>query len=270
MSAGTERCGRAASLRAIVARIVAADADERRDILKGLPEAVLRGLIEDWEGWAHAGQTPGGDDWSIWLIRAGRGFGKTRAGAEWVQAYARANVTAQIALVGATLDDARQVMVEGPSGLIATCRDGETWAWRRDRGEFRFASGAVGFVYSAETPDKLRGPEHDAAWCDELAKWRYGEAAWDNLRMGLRLGDRPRIVVTTTPRPTMLMRKVMALPETVETRGGTAANPHLAAGFAAAMAREYGGTRLGRQELEGEMMADVVGALWRSSSSGRC
>jgi len=262
VSAGTERCGRAASLRAIVARIVAADADERRDILKGLPEAVLRGLIEDWEGWAHAGQTPGGDDWSIWLIRAGRGFGKTRAGAEWVQAYARANVTAQIALVGATLDDARQVMVEGPSGLIATCRDGETWAWRRDRGEFRFASGAVGFVYSAETPDKLRGPEHDAAWCDELAKWRYGEAAWDNLRMGLRLGDRPRIVVTTTPRPTMLMRKVMALPETVETRGGTAANPHLAAGFAAAMAREYGGTRLGRQELEGELVDDLDQALW--------
>lgn len=249
-------------LRAIVEAIGRDDPARRERTLRGLPEAVLRALQEHWPVWAHAGQTPDRDDWSIWLIRAGRGFGKTRAGAEWVQAYARAHVSARIALVGATLDDARRVMVEGPAGLIATSRANERWRWRRDRGEFAFHDGAVATVYSAEAPEALRGPQHDAAWCDELAKWRYGDAAWDNLRMGLRLGDAPRIVVTTTPRPVPLMRRVMALPGLVETRGHTADNPHLAPGFAAGLHADYGGTRLGRQELEGEMVDDLADALW--------
>jgi len=154
------------------------------------------------------------------------------------------------------------VMVEGESGLIAVAQAGETYRWRRDAGEFVFDSGARAFVYSAEAPEKLRGPEHHAAWCDELAKWRYGDATWDNLMMGLRVGDRPRVLVTTTPRPVPLMRRLLALPGLYESRGGTGENPFLPASFVAAMTQTYAGTRLGRQELDGELIDDVEGALW--------
>lgn len=230
--------------------------------IQRMPEAGRRALYEEWPIWAHDGQTPERDDWGLWLIRAGRGFGKTRAGAEWVQAYARANVTARIALVGGTADEVRQVMIEGPSGLIATSRHGDRTVWRRDAGEFTFDSGARAFVYSAEAPDKLRGPEHHAAWCDELAKWRRGDATWDNLMMGLRLGPRPQVVVTTTPQPTPLMRRVMARKGGVETRGKTSDNPHLADAVKADLVEAYGGTRLGRQELDGELVDDLANALW--------
>ena len=247
---------------AVLEALAAVDPQDQRFIVEGLPRYMLRTLHDAWPAWAHAGQLPGHDDWSVWLIRAGRGFGKTRAGAEWVQAYARANVKARIALVGGTVDDVRKVMIEGESGLLAVARHGEDCRWCPDRGEFTFHDGAVAYVYSAGAPDALRGPQHDAAWCDELAKWRYGDAAWDNLRMGLRLGDRPRIVVTTTPRPNNLMRRVMALPGLVETLGATRDNPHNAPGYAAGMEADYGGTRLGRQELEGELVDDLANALW--------
>ena len=134
--------------------------------------------------------------------------------------------------------------------------------WNRERGEVLFPSGARAYLFSAASPDSLRGPQHHAAWCDELAKWRYGDAAWDNLVMGLRLGDRPRVVVTTTPAPVPLMRKVMALPDCVETRGGTRDNPHLPDVFIEAVEATYAGTRLGRQELDGELLEDHEGALW--------
>lgn len=230
--------------------------------LRRLTDGAQRALEADWATWAHPGQRVGHDDWDVWLIRAGRGFGKTRAGAEWVQAYARANRQARIALVGGTVDEVCKVMVEGPAGLIQTCRHGERWTWRRDKGEFVFGSGAKAFVYSAEAPDKLRGPEHHAAWCDELAKWRYGDQTWSNLRMGLRVGTRPQIVVTTTPRPTVLMRRVMVARGLVETRGRTRDNPHLAPAVAAELEEDYGGTRLGRQELDGELVDDLAEALW--------
>jgi phage terminase large subunit-like protein len=258
--AGEEGAGEA--IRGLVERLALASPLDRVATLRHLPEPVRRALYDHWPAWAHPGQAPGHDDWPLWLIRAGRGFGKTRAGAEWVQAYARAHVTARIALVGGTAADVAQVMVEGASGLIATTRHGERWTWRRDMGEFTFASGARAFVYSAEAPERLRGPEHDAAWCDELAKWRYGEATWDNLMLGLRLGARPQVVVTTTPRPTPLMRRVMGVPGAVETRGGTQDNPHLPAAFRAQMEALYGGTRLGRQELAGELVDDLANALW--------
>ena len=153
-------------------------------------------------------------------------------------------------------------MVEGPSGLIALCRHGEGYEWRSGIGEFTFSSGAKAFVYSAEAPEKLRGPEHHAAWCDELAKWRYGEATWDNLMLGLRLGERPQVVVTTTPQPNNLMRRVMAIRGVLETRGGTYDNPHLAAAYIATVKERYAGTRFGRQELDGELIEDVAEALW--------
>lgn len=269
MAPGAERIAATggAMLRPALRRLAALGAVNYVPFVRRLSEPERRALDVHWPLWAHDGQLPDRDDWpgsgwDLWLIRAGRGFGKTRAGAEWVHAYARANRGARIALVGGTADDVRQVMVEGPSGLIETCRHGEEWTWRRDMGEFTFDSGAKAFVYSAENPERLRGPEHHAAWCDELAKWRYGEATWSNLRMGLRIGVRPQIVVTTTPRPTVLMRRVMVAPGLVETRGRTADNPHLAPAVAAALWADYGKTRLGRQELSGELVDDLANALW--------
>jgi len=232
--------------------------------LQGLSGAERRELEGRWWRWAHPGQHAPGGDWRIWLIRAGRGFGKTRAGAEWVSAVARSHPDARIALVGATIEDVRRVMIEGTSGLLAVARDHEETRWFVDSGEVHFGSGARAFVYSAEAPEKLRGPEHGFAWCDELAKWRAraGDAAWDNLLMGLRQGADPRVVVTTTPRPVKLMRRVMATPGCRETMGRTRDNPHLPKSFVEAMLADYAGTRLGRQELDGEMIDDVAGALW--------
>lgn len=227
-----------------------------------LSAAQRHALLIDFEAWGHGGQLPPGDDWRVWLIRAGRGFGKTRAGAEWIAAFAQARPDAHIALVAATQDDARRIMVEGESGLLAVARHHGAVEWVGSRGELTFPSGATATTYSAARPDSLRGPQHHAAWCDELAKWPYGDATWDNLVMGLRAGERPRVVVTTTPAPVPLMRKVMALPDCAETRGKTQDNPHLPDVFTEAMEATYGGTRLGRQELEGELLEDHEGALW--------
>lgn len=246
----------------VTSRLAGLSSQDRRWVLQGLTSPEKRALVEYWPSWAHLGQIapPGG--WRIWLIRAGRGFGKTRAGAEWISELARQKPGARIALVGGTIDDVQRVMIEGQSGLIAVAKAGESYVWRRDAGEFDFASGARAFVYSAEAPEKLRGPEHHAAWCDELAKWREGDRAWDNMLLGLRLGDHPRVLVTTTPRSNALMRRVLAIPGLVESIGRTRDNPHLPDAFVAAMDDLYGGTRLGRQELDGEMIDDVPGALW--------
>ncbi|HEX8300747.1 MAG TPA: terminase family protein [Sphingomonas sp.] len=235
-------------------------------LVRQMPAGHLRTLNEWWEFWAHEGQLWPKGDWRIWLIQAGRGFGKTRAGAEWVSRIARERPKARIALVGANFDEARRVMVEGPAGLLAMARDGERPRWLKKAGELHFDSGAIATVFSAEAPDGLRGPEHDAAWCDELGKWRggplaRGELAWDNLMMGLRSG-RAQVVVTTTPRTTQLMQRVKAMQGVRETRGRTLDNPHLPASFIDAMVAEYGGTRKGRQELDGELLDDIVGALW--------
>jgi phage terminase large subunit-like protein len=225
--------------------------------LKGLPAPVRRQLAEGWWGRWHPGQMPLGDDgeptrdWSVWLLRAGRGFGKTRAGAEWVWARARENAGARIALVGANMDDVVKVMVEGPGGIRASAGTGESATWVASRWRVDFSTGACAFAYSAERPEKLRGPEHDFAWCDELAKWTHADATWDNLRLGLRLGERPQTVITTTPRAIPLLKRIRALPGFVETLGRTSDNRHSAADFRAAVYATYGGTRLGRQELEG-------------------
>ncbi len=156
--------------RGLLVRLARLSAADRLAVLRALPEPELRAFHESWAIWAMPGQREPEADWHVWLIRAGRGFGKTRAGAEWVSAVARATPGARIAMVGGTADDVRKVMVEGESGLIAVAQAGETYRWRRDAGEFVFDSGARAFVYSAEAPEKLRGPEHHAAWCDELAK----------------------------------------------------------------------------------------------------
>lgn len=247
----------------IIDRLIALPPRERRSALLAMTPMQRREFRDRWAAWAHAGQLAPPGDWRVWLIRAGRGFGKTRAGAEWIGALARSMPEARVALVGATPDDVREVMIEGPSGLIALAREHEPLEWRATTGVVRWPNGATASVYAASGPEKLRGPEHHLAWCDELGKWgRGGEAAWDNLMLTMRLGDRPRVLVTTTPRPTRLMRRVMALPGVVETRGSTRDNPHLPDSFVAAMTESYAGTMLGRQELEGELIDEVTGALW--------
>lgn len=266
-----EAIGAGRHCRAEIERLACLSELQRMLVLAKLPRALHVELKERWHAWAHAGQLAPPGDWRVWLIRAGRGFGKTRAGSEWVSAMARAMPGARFALVGATLDEARRVMVEGNAGLLAVARGDEKLEWRASRGELVFPSGARAQIFSADAAEGLRGPEHHLAWCDELGKWgRSGEAAWDNLIMGLRLGERPRALVTTTPRPTRLMRRVMALPGTVETCGRTRDNPHLPVSFVEAMEAEYGGTRLGRQELDGELIEEIAGALWTRATIEGC
>jgi phage terminase large subunit-like protein len=252
-----------ASDRRLLAELHALPPGEQARVLRSLPDNHHRELQARWSLWAHQGQVQPPGDWRVWLIRAGRGFGKTRAGAEWVSGLARHRPGVRIALVSGTIDDARGVMVEGPSGVLSVLRGHDPPRWRASAGVLTLRNEAQIAIYSAQAPEKLRGPEHDFAWCDELGKWgRGGEAAWDNLLLGLRLGEQPRVLVTTTPRPNALMRRVMAMPDLAETSGRTRDNPHLPDSFIDAVEAQYAGTRLGRQELGGELVDDVAGALW--------
>jgi phage terminase large subunit-like protein len=245
------------------ARVLGSDPAAWERFVGGLPGPVQRAMAYDFFGWqAHGGQSEPAGAWAIWLMMAGRGFGKTRAGAEWVSARARETPGARIALVGATVDEVAKVMIEGPSGLIAVARDEEEMLWVPTQGVVSFAGGAQAFVYSAAAAEKLRGPEHHFAWADELAKWEAADAALDNLMMGMRLGENPRVVVTTTPRGVGALRRLRAMPGVVETGGATAQNRHLPGAFKAWVEATYGGTRLGRQELEGVLFEAPEGALF--------
>ena len=250
--------------RELVRRMGQLAPEERRMLLGGTKAEIALGLDCGWPFWAHDGQKPPNDAWTIWVMLAGRGFGKTRTGAEYVSAFARENRDARIALVAATPDEARRVMIDGRSGLLAVARpdERERMAWEPSRGRLVFASGAEAQVFSGAHADGLRGPEHHFAWCDELAKWKQAEAAWDNLMLGLRAGDRPRALVTTTPRPVPALKRILALKDTVLTGGATRSNPHLPDSFIAAVEAVHAGTRFGRQELEGALIDDVEGALW--------
>lgn len=208
--------------------------------------------------------------WRTWVLIGGRGSGKTRAGAEWVHALAscpgghgggRAKPL-RIALVAETLSDAREVMIDGVSGILKVARH-ERPRFEASRRRLIWSSGAVAQIFSSEDPDSLRGPQFDIAWCDELAKWRHVQETWDMLQFGLRLGARPRVLVTTTPKPLKLLKALMNEPTTVTRRMRTADNAgNLAPDFMQAMAERYGGTRLGRQELDGEMIEDREDGLW--------
>lgn len=252
-------------------RLVAMTPEDRAEAMREMTEPMQRELAGYWWLWAQRGQHAPPGDWRVWLIRAGRGFGKTRAGSEWLHGLAKAMPDGRFALVGATIDEVRRVMVEGQSGLIATAPPEARVKWTSTTGEVEFASGAIAYSYSAASPEALRGPEHHYAWCDELGKWAPGGmAAWDNLILGLRLGTRPQVLVTTTPRTTRLMKKVMSLPSMIEARGATWQNAFLPASFVQAMEEEHGGTRLGRQELEGELVEDLEGALWTRATIEAC
>ncbi len=206
-------------------------------------------------------------------MMAGRGFGKTRAGAEWVHALVRsAEAPIQIALVAATVEEARRVMVEGPSGLLAVAaHPAERPRFEPSLRRVTFPDGSEAFLYSGASPAALRGPQHCFAWCDELAKWRHPEATWDMLQFGLRVGTRPRALVTTTPRSgSAALTRILAGAGVVETGGATGLNPHLPEAYLEAVTAAYGGTELGRQEIEGVLAADVAGTLWRRALIEAC
>ena len=239
--------------------------------VNNLRDPNLDALLTHWPFWAQAGQRAPGGFWRTWLMLAGRGFGKTRSGAEWVREQAQAgNGDTRIALIAATIDDARAIMVEGDSGLLAIAPDGERPLWEPGRGRLIWPSGAQAAVFSAANPESLRGPQHHFAWADELTKWAYPDESWANLQMGLRLGDDARTVATTTPRPTQLIRTLRSDAATVVTGGSTHDNAFLARQFTLEMTRLYGGTRLGRQEIDGALIDDIEGALWTRAGIEAC
>lgn len=236
---------------------------ERARILGLMSDEQIKALQWDWRARARPNQIAPAGDWSTWLVNAGRGFGKTRTGAEWVREEEKAGRATRIALIAETAKDARDVMVEGPSGLLACYPPDERPTYEPSKARVTFRSGAVATLFNATEPDQLRGPQFDCAWCDELAKWRHARETWDMLQFGLRLGTRPRVVVTTTPRPTPVVRELVADPLTVITRGSTFDNAgNLAAPFLRTIRAKYEGTRLGRQELNAEILDDLPGALW--------
>lgn len=223
----------------------------------------LTQIAFDWSFWRRPDQAEPTGDWRCWLLLAGRGFGKTRAGAEWVRARAEADGRLRIALVAATMADARAIMVEGESGLLSIAPEDMRPHFEPSLHRLIWPNGAIAKLYSAAEPEGLRGPEHHFAWADECAKWDNADAVWDNMAMSLRLGTAPQVIATTTPRPVPLIRRLMAEQRVVTTRGRMADNAlNLANPFVAAMQSVYAGTRLGRQELDGELIEDVDGALW--------
>ncbi|HYZ49209.1 MAG TPA: terminase family protein [Sphingomonas sp.] len=244
--------------------------EERERIYAGMDGPTRKAVDRDFDEWALLGQHPPRGDWRVWLILAGRGYGKTRAGAEWVTKLARRSGRRHIAIVGATMDEARSVMIEGPSGLLACADPRRMLKWEPSLNRLTYKTGVVAQLFSAENPDGLRGPEHQYAWCDELAKWTYPDATWSNLMFGLRQGKDQRVLVTTTPRPIPLLKTLIDDPATVRTGGGSADNLYLPKSFLNAVRTRYAGTHLGRQELDGELIEDVEGALWTRGLLEKC
>ncbi len=215
-------------------------------------------------------------DWRTWVIMGGRGAGKTRAGAEWVRVQVEGSlprdpgVMKRIALVGETIEQVREVMVFGESGILACSPPDRRPEWQATRKRLVWPNGATAQVFSAHEPEALRGPQFDGAWVDELAKWKKGQETWDMLQFCLRLGDQPRAVVTTTPRNVGVLKTILANSSTVTTHAPTEANrAYLAASFLEEVRGRYAGTRLGRQELDGVLLEDAEGALWSSAALER-
>lgn len=257
------------------AYLLGLELSERQQLLTKMSKRQHQSLRHHWQLWAHAGQLPPEGEWQCWLVMAGRGFGKTRAGAEWVRAIAQADPDARIALVGATLGEARSVMVEGESGLLAIAPRGLRPKFEPSRRLLTWPNGAQAMLYSAGEPESLRGPQQSHAWCDEIAKWDNAggkaEAAWDNLQLGLRLGRQPQVIATTTPRAVPLVKRLLEPGMAQVTRGSTYANKaNLAVGFVRAVQRQYGKSLLGRQELDGELLEDIEGALWTRALLEAC
>ena len=257
------------ALRSGAALLASAPPEAREAFLNELSGEELAALPWLFEFWALPHQLPPEGDWRTWVILGGRGAGKTRAGAEWVRAEVEGarpgdpGRARRVALVAETIDQAREVMVFGESGILASSPPDRRPAWEATRKRLLWPNGAVAQLYSAHEPDSLRGPQFDAAWADELAKWKKADEAWSMLQFALRLGDHPRAVVTTTPRNRAVLKTMLAVSSTVLTRAPTEANrANLSESFLSEVYTRFGGTRLGRQELEGELVDEVDGALW--------
>ncbi|WP_448582291.1 DNA-packaging protein [Thermaurantiacus sp.] len=252
-------------------RLAVLPPDARAACLANVPVQDQLRLLADWRFRARPPQLAPEGDWAVWLILAGRGFGKTRAGAEWVNREALMTPGCRIALVGTTLHDAEAVMVRGDSGILGTARDSNRPLFLRSKRELLWPNGSMATLFSAGEADSLRGPQFHAAWCDEIAAWSRPRPAWDNLRMALRLGKRPRVVVTTTPRPTAFLRELTRMEGLVLSRGSTFDNRvNLPRSYLLDMEAGYAGTALGRQELAGELLERVEGALWSRDGLERC
>lgn len=243
---------------------------DRNIFLAELTLEERREFHSNWRLWARPEQVAPKSNWACWLICAGRGFGKTRAGAEWIGEIARDNPEARIALVGSSISEVRAVMVEGESGILA-CSSGDMRPnFEPSLKKITWPGGAIASLYSASDPESLRGPQHSHAWCDEIAKWDNSSEramnAWDNLQMGLRLGENPQITATTTPRAVPLMRRLIdseASGDVIVSRGSTYDNAaNLPKKFISAMTSQFGGTTLGSQEIDGNLLEEVEGALW--------
>jgi predicted phage terminase large subunit-like protein len=235
----------------------------RRKFLDSLTEAEAAVLLYDWPFWARPDQLPPPGDWEVWILLAGRGSGKTRAGAEWVCAEA-ASHRRRIALIGPTERDVRKVMVEGESGILAVAPPWFRPLYLPSQAALVWPNGARADLYSAVEPERLRGPNHDGAWADELAAWPYLDETWHNLEMTLRSGIEPKRVVTTTPKPRRLLLDLIADKASRLARASTFDNAaNLAPAFLERLLRKYQGTRIGRQELDAEILQESEGALWR-------
>lgn len=245
----------------------------REAVLATLSQAECATLEHDWEGfWARPEQIVPDGKWETCIALAGRGWGKTRSGAEWIRRRVWREGARRLGLIAQTAQDGREVMVEGPSGVCNIGPHRERPIYEPSKKRLTWRNGAVATLFSDEEPEKLRGPQHDTVWVDELVKFRYPRDTWDNMQFGLRIG-KPRCYVTTTPKPIPILREILADPTTVVLRGSTYDNvANLAPAFIARVLRKYEGTRLGRQELYAELLGDVPGALWRRDDieAGRC
>lgn len=236
---------------------------EREKRVKSLRPQELEALRYAWEFWARPEQRLPDGKWTTWLILAGRGFGKTRTGAEtvrkWSKAYRFVN------LIGATADDARDIMIEGESGILACCPKSEKPEYKKSERKLLWPSGCISLIFTADEPERLRGKQSNKLWADELGAWRYQES-WTQALFGLRLGDNPQAIVTTTPKPRPEIKALIANPTTRTTRGTTYDNrSNLAAAFFTEIISRYEDTRLGRQEINAEVLEDVEGALWTNA-----
>lgn len=221
-------------------------------------------VLSDWRFWGRGKQMAPPGNWGIWIVLAGRGFGKTRTGAEWFTRRMMSGRYGAGAVVGATAADVRDIQVEGESGLLHIGNPAWRPKYEPSKRRLTWPNGAYASTFSGDEPDTLRGPNRGTAWVDELAKYRYGQETWDNLELVLRTGAQPRVCITTTPRPTPLIRSLLKDPDVAITKGSTAENRNnLAEAFITRIYRRYEGTRLGRQELEAEILDDAPGALWK-------
>jgi phage terminase large subunit-like protein len=253
--------------------------EDLETILAQLPPQKAEELIYTWEFWARPNQLAPEGDWNVWYVNAGRGFGKTRAGVEWVRSKVKMGHK-RIAAIAATNSDIERVMINGESGFLARCWKGDRDnkgkplgqpVWSPTKRLLTWENGAYVQFFSAEEPERLRGPQFEAAWCDELAAWNRDRDTWDMLQFCLRLGKHPQVCVTTTPKPTKLVRDILKNPKTTVTYGSTFDNSaNLASTYLDAVKSQYEGTRLGRQELYAEILDEASGALWNRQTLSQC